>query len=98
MARICFDYGHGGNDPGAVYKGRKEADDNLKLGLAVAKTLRSYGVIVDETRTTDKTMSLSERSSMENKKSYDYFISFHRNAVKPEQANAETFTYTTRLS
>lgn len=99
MARICFDYGHGGNDPGAVYKGRKEADDNLKLGLAVAKTLRSHGVIVDETRTTDKTMSLSERSSMENKKSYDYFISFHRNAVKPEQANgAETFTYTSQTS
>ena len=28
MARICLDYGHGGSDPGAVYKGRKEADDN----------------------------------------------------------------------
>lgn len=99
MARICFDYGHGGNDPGAVYKGRKEAEDNLKLGLAVAKELRKHGVIVDETRTTDKTMSLSQRSSLENKKSYDYFISFHRNAVKPEQANgAETFTYTSQTS
>ena len=94
MARICFDYGHGGSDPGAVYKGRKEADDNLKLGLAVAKEVRRHGVIVDETRTTDKTMSLDERSSMENKKDYDLFISFHRNAFKPEQANGvETYTY-----
>ena len=94
MARICFDYGHGGSDPGAVYKGRKESDDNLKLGLAVAKEVRRHGVIVDETRTTDKTMSLDERSSMENKKDYDLFISFHRNAFKPEQANGvETYTY-----
>ncbi len=99
MTRICFDYGHGGNDPGAVYKGRKESDDNLKLGLAVAKEVRRHGVIVDETRTTDKTMSLQTRSSIENKKNYDYFISFHRNAFKPEQANgAETFTYTSQTA
>lgn len=99
MARICFDYGHGGSDPGAVYNGRKEADDNLKLGLAVAKELRRHGVVVDETRATDKTMSLSERSRMENKTSYDYFISFHRNAFKPEQANGvETFTYTSQTA
>jgi len=99
MTRICFDYGHGGSDPGAVYKGRKESDDNLKLGLAVAKEVRRHGVIVDETRTTDKTMSLQTRSSIENKKNYDYFISFHRNAFKPEQANgAETFTYTSQTA
>ena len=94
MSRICLDYGHGGSDPGAVYKGRKEKDDVLKVGLEVAKILRSYGVLVDETRTADKTVSLKERSDMENKKTYDYFISFHRNAFKPEQANGvETFTY-----
>jgi N-acetylmuramoyl-L-alanine amidase len=49
MARLCFDYGHGGNDPGAVYKGRKEADDVLSLGRAVAAVLRRHGVIIDET-------------------------------------------------
>ena len=27
MMLILFDYGHGGKDPGAVYKGRKEAQD-----------------------------------------------------------------------
>ena len=94
MARICLDYGHGGSDPGAVYKGRKEADDNLALGKAVAKELRRHGINVDETRTGDKTVSLSERSNFERKGSYDYFISFHRNAFKPEQAKGvETYTY-----
>lgn len=95
MSRLCFDYGHSGLDMGASYKGRLEKDDNLKLGLAVAKEVRRHGVKVDETRTTDKTMSLSARSSFERRKNYDYFISFHRNAFKPETASGvETFTYT----
>jgi N-acetylmuramoyl-L-alanine amidase len=95
MAKICLDYGHGGKDPGAVYKGRKESEDNLALGKAVAAELRRHGVEVNETRTADKTVSLGERSSLANNKGCDYFISFHRNAFKPEQAKGvETFTYT----
>ncbi|QFG01300.1 N-acetylmuramoyl-L-alanine amidase (plasmid) [Psychrobacillus glaciei] len=89
-----LDYGHGGSDPGAVYKNRKEANDNLILGQAVAKLLRAAGIQVDETRTTDKTMSLIERSNAEKKKKYDYFISFHRNAFQPEKAaGVETFIF-----
>ena len=30
---IMIDAGHGGNDPGAVYKGRREKDDNLSLAM-----------------------------------------------------------------
>ena len=86
MAKVCFDYGHGGRDPGAVYKGRKESNDNLALGKAVAAELRKYGVAVVETRTGDKAVSLKERSDLANKSACDYFISFHRNAFKPEQA------------
>lgn len=94
MASLCFDYGHGGADPGGVYKGRKEADDALRLGMDVAKIVRQHGVAVDETRTTDKTVSLQQRSDFERKGSYDYFISFHRNAYKPEVAlGVETYTY-----
>ncbi len=90
-----FDYGHGGTDSGATYKGRKEKDDNLKLGRDVRKVLVSNGVIVDETRNKDVTMSLKARSDKANKKDYDFFISFHRNAFKPNQAlGVETFTYT----
>ena len=46
---ILFDYGHGGKDPGAVYKGRLEANDVLHLGQAVAMRLRTAGIIIDET-------------------------------------------------
>lgn len=94
MARLCFDYGHGGNDPGATYKGRKEADDVLFIGKQVAAEVRRFGVIVDEVRNSDKAVTLQERSNYENKSNYDYFISFHRNAFKPEAATGvETFIY-----
>lgn len=35
MPTVIIDPGHGGMDPGAVYKGRQEKDDNLRLALAV---------------------------------------------------------------
>ena len=91
---LCFDYGHGGSDGGACYNGRKESNDVLNLGKAVAAEIRRHGVTIDETRISDTTVSLIARSDFENKKDYDYFISFHRNAFQPEQANGvETFTY-----
>ena len=34
---IMLDAGHGGRDPGAVYNGRQEKDDVLKLVLAITK-------------------------------------------------------------
>ena len=49
---------------------------------------------VDETRSTDKTVSLIERTNLERKKKYDFFISIHRNAFQPEKGTgAETFIY-----
>lgn len=85
---------NGGQDSGAVYNGRKESNDVLSIGKAVAAEIRRHGVTVDETRTSDSTVSLSERSGFENRNTYDYFISFHRNAFKPEQAKGvETYTY-----
>lgn len=94
MSRLCFDYGHGGNDPGACYNGRRESNDVLVVGKEVAKEVRRHGVIVDEIRSADTTFSLQQRSNYENKNNYDYFISFHRNAFKPEAATGvETYTY-----
>lgn len=94
MTRLCFDYGHGGGDPGATYNNRKESNDVLSLGIAVASEVRSHGVTVDETRTSDVTVSLNDRSAFENRNTYDYFISFHRNAFEPEKARGvEVYTY-----
>ncbi|QGT99490.1 N-acetylmuramoyl-L-alanine amidase [Candidatus Syntrophocurvum alkaliphilum] len=94
MYKVCLDYGHGGNDPGAKYKGRKESDDNLYIGREIAKELRRHGIKVGETRTSDTTVSLNKRSSFSNKGNYDYFISIHRNAFKPEVASGvETYIF-----
>ncbi len=97
MIRLCFDYGHGGKDSGAIYKGRYESHDNLDIGTRVARILRTQGCIVDETRTGDHTVSLWERIRFENRNRYDYFLSFHRNAFRPEFARGvETYIYLTR--
>lgn len=94
MIEICFDYGHGGSDPGAVYKGRREKDDVLYIGRRIASELVRHGVRVNETRTYDRTVSLRERTDFEKKNKHAYFISFHRNAFMPEKAKgAEVFVY-----
>ena len=49
---IMLDAGHGGRDPGAVYKERKEKDDTLRLTLAVGEILEAHGLDVQYTRTT----------------------------------------------
>ena len=43
MATIVIDAGHGGSDPGAVFEGRQEKDDTLRLALAVGKILEENG-------------------------------------------------------
>ena len=64
---IMLDAGHGGRDPGAVYNGRQEKDDVLKLVLAIGEILQNSGIDVEYTRTTD----IYE---------VDFFISIHRNS------------------
>ena len=68
---------HGGEDPGAVYKERKEKDDNLKLTLAVGKILEENGVDVVYTRTTDIYQTPFEKAKAANEAGADFFISFH---------------------
>lgn len=94
MAKWLLDPGHGGSDPGACYKGRRESDDVLRLAKRVGEILSSNGESVSYTRTSDATVSLSQRSAMENRGSYDYFVSIHRNAIAPEKAKGvETHIY-----
>ena len=39
MAKFIIDAGHGGNDPGATYNGRKQSNDVLRLALRVGELL-----------------------------------------------------------
>ena len=92
---IMLDAGHGGQDPGAVYKGRQEKDDNLKLALAVGNILKNNGIDVSYTRTGDIYQTPFEKAQLANQAGVDYFISFHRNSSpKDNQYNgAEVLIY-----
>ena len=78
---IMLDAGHGGErDPGAVYGGRQEKDDNLKLVLEIGEILQNNGIDVEYTRTTDVYLSPIQRARMANEVGVDYFVSIHRNS------------------
>ena len=92
---IVIDAGHGGSDPGAVYEGRREKDDNLSLAIAVGELLSRQGVSVIYTRTTDVYQTPFEKAQMANQADADFFISFHRNSSEePNQyTGVETRVY-----
>lgn len=77
---IMMDAGHGGRDPGAVYEGRREKDDALRLTLAVGAILQDYGVDVAYTRTTDVYETPFEKAMEANAIGADLFVSIHRNS------------------
>ncbi len=79
-ATIVIDAGHGGSDGGAVYNGRLEKDDNLRLALAVGNLLEQEGYNVVYTRTEDVFDSPGEKARIANRSGADYFVSFHRNS------------------
>ena len=78
---IMLDAGHGGaKDPGAVYEGRQEKDDNLKLVLAIGEILSDRGLDVEYTRTTDVYETPYEKAMKANNAGVDLFVSIHRNS------------------
>lgn len=78
--KIVLDAGHGGGDPGAVYQGRQEKDDTLRLTMAVGEILERNGIDVVYTRTEDIYQTPFEKAKLANESGADYFISFHRNS------------------
>lgn len=77
-----IDAGHGGDrDSGAVFDGRQESDDNLRLALAVGRNLEKNGVDVLYTRVNDEYNTPLEKAQMANRMEADYFVSLHRNAA-----------------
>ncbi len=59
--RIVVDAGHGGDDPGAVANGLKEKDFNLRAAKYMANRFEQLGIPVKLTRSTDETLSKTER-------------------------------------
>ena len=93
--RVIVDAGHGGWDNGAMYDGRKEKDDTLKLAFEVGKQLEKQGIDVVYTRTDDRFQSPNEKARIGNASGVDFFLSLHRNAspMANQYAGVQTLLY-----
>ncbi|HNQ35402.1 MAG TPA: N-acetylmuramoyl-L-alanine amidase [bacterium] len=95
IGTVLLDPGHGGTDSGAVGPtGLLEKEPNLNLASKLKTRLQNAGVEVNMTRSTDETVSLSERNR-QTKEEYkpSFFFSIHNNAWEnPVVRGTETFT------
>ncbi len=85
VSKIVIDPGHGGSDPGApgYIQGVWEKDIVLKLATNLAEKLRSrLKCTVVLTRSTDRKLTLEERTAIANTERADLFISLHCNAAQ----------------
>ncbi len=93
---IYIDPGHGGSDPGAMYKEVEEKNINLEISKQLRTELQKLGATVYLTREDDYDLSvpytvnhkrsdLSRRSNIVNKSECHMFLSIHLNA---DQANS----------
>ena len=92
--KICIDPGHGGDQPGAVYGGRREKDAALQIARKLARKLKALGYGVVMTRDEDSPVSLRKRCDISNASGADAFVSIHLNAAHSPEANgAETWQW-----
>lgn len=95
FGRIVLDPGHGGKDPGAVGRsGMREKDVVLDVALRTRRVLRRVlpGNRVYLTRTTDRHISLSSRTSFANDHDADIFVSIHANSARSRRIHGiETY-------
>ena len=92
---IMLDAGHGGRDPGAVYNGRQEKDDALRLVMAIGEILQNNGIDVEYTRITDVYESPYQKAMEANEAGVDLFISIHRNSFPQDNvvSGVESLVY-----
>lgn len=83
--KVVLDAGHGGSETGAVgplgRNGLYEKQINLSIALNARKYLQSLGATVIMTRTTDKTVSLTDRANLIRKEKPDLAVSVHNNSM-----------------
>ena len=95
VSRIVIDPGHGGRDYGApgYVKGVHEKDIVLQIAKRLARKVESQ-LKCDAflTRTTDRYLTLEERTAIANTQNADLFVSIYTNAVRHSKAyGIETF-------
>jgi N-acetylmuramoyl-L-alanine amidase len=93
---IVLDPGHGGKDSGAI--GKRKVYEKLavlSIALRVRKKLQAKNIKVYMTRSTDRFLTLEQRSAYAKKVGADLFISIHADAAGAASANGiETFVMT----
>lgn len=81
MVKLYLDVGHGGSDSGASGNGLKEKNLTLQISKKINSLLKSYaGITVKMSRSTDKTLSLQQRTNEANSWGADLLVSIHINA------------------
>jgi len=93
LKTIVIDAGHGGKDPGAVYKNVREKDIVLKASKKIAAKLTESGFNVIMTRVEDIFIPLKDRTKIADSAKADLFVSIHCNAAPNKKAmhGAETY-------
>lgn len=102
---IYIDPGHGGRDPGAIYKEMKESDINLKISTQLSEELKKQGAKVYLTRIGDYDLSennarnhkrndLTARARIINESNCDMYISIHLNSDHSPTWNGIQIFYT----
>ncbi len=78
IAKVVLDAGHGGRDDGTrSARGDLEKTIVLDTTLRIARLLEQRDVDVILTRSTDKFVTLDERSDISNRRKADLFVSIH---------------------
>ncbi|MBU8785279.1 MULTISPECIES: N-acetylmuramoyl-L-alanine amidase [Bacillus] len=82
MVKIFIDPGHGGSDAGASGNGLIEKNITLQIALALRNLLLDeyQNVSVQLSRTSDQTVSLTQRTNAANNWGADFYLSIHINA------------------
>ena len=94
--KYFIDYGHGGNDSGAVGGSVLEKNINKLVGERVKFHLERHNQNVIVTRNNDDTVSLDERVNIINKNNCDLGISIHCNSFSDTSVQGfETYTWGT---
>ena len=91
---VVIDPGHGGQDPGAMYKNIREKDIVLQIGLKLGNYIRQNmpDTKVIFTRNKDIFIPLHQRAEIANNSKADLFISIHANFCGyPSISGTETF-------
>lgn len=105
---IYIDPGHGGVDPGAIYKDLKESDINLMFAKTIGKYLEQLGGTIYYTRDDDYDLSsttirrkrsdLTNRIKLINDSNADIYLSIHVNSENSNSWYGSQIFYTVENS